>query len=69
MSKISKKAFISKNVKIGNNVVIHPFVSIYPNVTIQDNVEIFPGAVIGKLPKGANALSRNNITKDYTKIV
>jgi UDP-3-O-[3-hydroxymyristoyl] glucosamine N-acyltransferase len=43
---------------IGEAVVIHPHVVIESGVAIGDNVEIFPGAYIGKVPKGAGALSR-----------
>lgn len=40
------------DVYIGKDV-IHDFINIYPKVIIDDNVEIFEGAVIGRLPKGA----------------
>ncbi|MCD6048109.1 MAG: UDP-3-O-(3-hydroxymyristoyl) glucosamine N-acyltransferase [Gammaproteobacteria bacterium] len=55
---ISTLAVIGKNVSLGEGVVIHPFVVINDNVIIGNNVEIFPGAYIGKEPKGAGALAR-----------
>jgi len=64
-----KNIKIHKNVSIGKNVKIHPFVVIYPNVIIEDDVEIFSGSVIGRLPRGAKAISRTNITKDYKKVL
>ena len=60
---------IFKSVIIGKNVKIHPFVVIYPNVVIEDNVEIFSGSIIGKLPKGANALSRKININSYKKVI
>jgi acetyltransferase-like isoleucine patch superfamily enzyme len=36
---------------------------------IEDDVEIFSGCVIGRLPKGANAISRKNITNVYKKVL
>ena len=51
-------AIIRGSVKIGHNVIIHPHVVINSGVIINDGVEIFPGAVIGKEPKGAGALAR-----------
>jgi len=38
---------------LGDNVVIHPHVTIESGVKIGNDVEIFPGAYIGKVPKGA----------------
>jgi acetyltransferase-like isoleucine patch superfamily enzyme len=49
---------IRKGVHLGNNIVIHPFVVIESGVVIEDGVEIFPGAYLGKEPKGAGALAR-----------
>lgn len=43
---------------IGENVVIHSHVVIGDGVEIGSDVEIFPGAVIGREPKGAGATSR-----------
>jgi acetyltransferase-like isoleucine patch superfamily enzyme len=69
---VSANAKIGKNVKIGahcyiedvvigDNVVIHPNVVIYEGVKIADGVEIFPGAFIGKEPKGAGAVARQPV--------
>jgi UDP-3-O-[3-hydroxymyristoyl] glucosamine N-acyltransferase len=49
---------IGVDVNIGDNVIIHPHVTIESGVTIGNGVEIFPGAYIGKEPKGAGATSR-----------
>jgi len=49
---------IGENVSLGENVVIHPFIVINDECELGNNVEIFSGAVIGKEPKGAGALSR-----------
>ena len=46
------------DVSIGQNVVIHDFVTIYPKVILEESIEIFEGAVIGRPPKGAKAVSR-----------
>ncbi len=43
---------------IGNDSIIHPFVVIADGVVLGRAVEIFPGAMIGKEPKGAGALAR-----------
>jgi UDP-3-O-[3-hydroxymyristoyl] glucosamine N-acyltransferase len=51
-------AVIESDVCLGCNVVIHPHVTIESGVTIGDGVEIFPGAYIGKAPKGAGATAR-----------
>jgi acetyltransferase-like isoleucine patch superfamily enzyme len=54
-------AVIRKGVTIGSNVTIHAHVVIEPGVTLKDSVEIFPGAYIGKEPKGAGAIARQPI--------
>jgi len=43
---------------LGKNVRIHPHVVIGPGVHLGDGVEVFPGAFLGKEPKGAGATSR-----------
>lgn len=65
---IHTSAVIGKNVKLGEGVIIHPFVVIEDNVEIGNFVEIFPGAYIGKEPKGAGALSRKIEFKKQIKI-
>jgi len=55
---IQEFAVIREDVMIGDHVVIHPHVVIESGVTIGNNVEIFPGAYIGKVPKGAGVLAR-----------
>jgi acetyltransferase-like isoleucine patch superfamily enzyme len=56
--RIGEFAVVREDVSIGDNVVVHPHVVIESGVTIRENVEIFPGAYIGKIPKGAGALTR-----------
>lgn len=51
-------AVIAQDVRLGNDVRIHPHVVIEPGVVIADGVEVFPGAYIGKEPKGAGSLAR-----------
>ncbi len=55
---IREYAVIREGVVIGDDVVIHPHVVIEPGVTIGNRAEIFPGAYIGKEPKGAGAMAR-----------
>lgn len=43
---------------IGDNSIVHPHVVIADHVQIGSAVEIFPGAFLGKEPKGAGALAR-----------
>jgi acetyltransferase-like isoleucine patch superfamily enzyme len=57
-TKIADFAVIRANVQLGENVVVHPHVVIEPGVVIGDGVEIFPGAYVGKEPKGAGATAR-----------
>jgi UDP-3-O-[3-hydroxymyristoyl] glucosamine N-acyltransferase len=57
-TEIKDYAVIADNVQLGRNVIIHPHVIIEPGVVIGDFVEIFPGAYIGKEPKGAGATQR-----------
>jgi acetyltransferase-like isoleucine patch superfamily enzyme len=66
MKVISKNAIVHDGVIIGKNVIIKDFAVLYPGVIIEDDVEIMEGAVIGRLPKGANAVSRKTI-QDYKK--
>ncbi|MFT3742528.1 MAG: acyltransferase [Gammaproteobacteria bacterium] len=61
MNTIHSTAIIAKNVQLGQNVIIHPYVVIEAGVEIGDNVEIFPGAYLGKPPKGAGALARQPV--------
>lgn len=56
--KIGQSVFIDDDVTINDNVIIHPNVVIYPGVTIGSGSEIFPGAFLGKEPKGAGATAR-----------
>ncbi|NRB06777.1 MAG: transferase [Richelia sp.] len=49
---------IQQDVEIGKNVIIHPHVTIDSGTIIGNGVEVFPGAYIGKEPKGAGATVR-----------
>lgn len=75
MNKIDKTAKIAETVKIlgcvniGKNVIIHNFCTLYTNVIIEDNVEIFEGSVIGRMPMGAKAVSRNVISSFKSVII
>lgn len=51
---------------IGDGAVIHAHCVISDNVTIGDGVEVFPGAFLGKEPKGAGATSRK---VDFNRIL
>jgi acetyltransferase-like isoleucine patch superfamily enzyme len=56
-TRIGAYACIGPNTTIGRNVTIHPHVVIGDNVVLGDDVEVFPGAVLGKEPKGAGGTS------------
>lgn len=53
---------------IGGNTRIHSHVVIGDGVHIGDSVEIFPGAFIGKVPKGAGALARGLEFEPFVEI-
>lgn len=55
---IREYAIIRRGAKIGDNVIIHPFVIIEEGVKIGNNVEVFPGAYVGKPPRGVGAMTR-----------
>jgi UDP-3-O-[3-hydroxymyristoyl] glucosamine N-acyltransferase len=57
-SRIGQGVHIADDVTIGENVLIHPHAVIYEGVVIGAGCEIFPGAFIGKEPKGAGATAR-----------
>ena len=65
---VGEFAIIRKNVIIGNNVIIHPNVVINSGVFLGEGVEIFPGALIGKEPKGAGATARQPEFKKHISI-
>lgn len=50
---------IRPGAQLGDRVVIHPHVVIESGVVVGDGVEVFPGAHLGKEPKGAGALARS----------
>lgn len=53
---------------IGSHSRIHSHVVIEDGVHIGDSVEIFPGAFIGKIPKGAGALARGLEFEPFVEI-
>jgi UDP-3-O-[3-hydroxymyristoyl] glucosamine N-acyltransferase len=55
---IAEFAVIRAGVRLGRGVRIHPHVVIEPGVEIGDDVELFPGAYLGKEPKGTGATAR-----------
>lgn len=57
-SSIGEYCVIRQGARIGAGVVIHPHVVIESGVVLGNGVEVFPGAHIGKEPKGAGALAR-----------
>lgn len=59
--RIAEFAVVRAGARLGNDVIVHPHVVIGPGVTIGDGVEIFPGAFIGREPKGAGALARQPV--------
>lgn len=52
--------------RIGANSVIHSHVVVSDGVEIGEEVEVFPGALIGKEPKGAGATAR---TPSFERVV
>jgi acetyltransferase-like isoleucine patch superfamily enzyme len=56
--RIAEFAIVRAGAQLGNSVIIHPHVTIESGVQIEDEVEIFPGAYLGKEPKGAGATAR-----------
>jgi acetyltransferase-like isoleucine patch superfamily enzyme len=55
---IHEFAVVRKGARLGEGVVVHPHVCIESGVTLGDGVEVFHGAVIGREPRGAGAVSR-----------
>jgi len=61
-------AVVRDGATLGNNVVIHPYVVIESGVILGDNVEVFPGAYVGKVPKGAGVLARTPRFEPFVQI-
>lgn len=55
---IGEFCVVRAGVRIGNGVFIHSHVVVESGVVIGDGAEVFPGAHLGKEPKGAGALAR-----------
>jgi len=66
--RIDPYSVIASDVIIGHDVVIHSHVVIESGVVIGDRVEIFPGAYLGKEPKGAGALARQPVFEKRIEI-
>ena len=56
---ISHLASIHPGAILGEGCVVHPFVVVGDGARLGDYVELFPGAVVGREPKGAGATSRS----------
>jgi acetyltransferase-like isoleucine patch superfamily enzyme len=57
-SEIAEFAVVRPGASLGRGVRIHPHVVIESGVRLEDDVEVFPGAYLGKEPKGAGATVR-----------
>lgn len=57
-AQIGPFAVVRVGAKIGAGAIIHPQVVIEAGVEVGAGVEVFPGAYLGKIPKGAGALAR-----------
>lgn len=57
-AQVSHLASVSGDVTIGPGSIVHPFAVIDSGVHLGRDVEVFPGAFVGKEPKGAGATSR-----------
>ncbi len=55
---IGEFAVVREGASIGEDAVIHPHVVIETGVVVGNEVEVFPGAYLGKEPKGAGAIRR-----------
>jgi len=65
---IAEFAVVRPGARIGSGVVIHPHVVIEPGVILEDGVEVFPGAYIGKEPKGAGVLARTLTFQRWVRV-
>ena len=61
--KIGEFSIIRPDVRIGKNCIIHPHVVIESGVTMGEGTEVYPGAYLGKEPKGAGNLARPPVFK------
>ena len=55
---VGEFAIVRDGASLGDGVVIHPHVVIEDGVTVGPGTEVFPGAFLGKEPKGAGAVAR-----------
>lgn len=55
---VGEFAVVRDGAHLGDGVIIHPHVVIEDGVTVGAGAEVFPGAFLGKEPKGAGAVSR-----------
>ena len=66
--KIAEFAVVRQGTRLGKDVTIHPHVTIEPGVHIEDGVEIFPGAYLGKEPKGVGTTLRSVTFERHLRI-
>lgn len=55
---VGEFSVVRRGARLGNHVTIHPHVVVEAGVDLADGVEVFPGAYLGKEPKGAGVLAR-----------
>jgi acetyltransferase-like isoleucine patch superfamily enzyme len=67
-TRVSPHASVDSSAVIGDGCVIHPFAVVAAGVQLGDDVEVFPGAFVGKEPKGAGATARQPTFERFVKI-
>ncbi len=55
---IGEFAVVRDGARLEHGVIVHPHVVIEDGVTVGRETEVFPGAMLGKEPKGAGTLAR-----------
>src|SRR4051794_8349087 len=55
---IGEFAIVRSGARVADGVTIHPHVIIEDGVTVGPGCELFPGAFLGKEPKGAGSVAR-----------
>jgi UDP-3-O-[3-hydroxymyristoyl] glucosamine N-acyltransferase len=68
VTRVSPQASVDASAVLGRGCVVHPFAVIAAGVELGEDVEIFPGAFVGKEPKGAGATARQPTFERYVKI-
>lgn len=67
-ARVAEFAVVREGAVIGEGAVIHPHVVIAPGVVVGAGVEVFPGAFLGKEPKGAGVLARRPVFERRVEI-